>query len=83
VTVGNTGIFPGWFVLAGAARLGTLTAAPVTPMLTLSEETWQVRGAGGAVLQDGLTQTQAHQLATTVTDLAAVPAADLVDAFAF
>jgi hypothetical protein len=83
VLVGNTGIFPGWFVLAGAARLGTPTAVPVTPILTLTEESWQVRGAGGAVLQDGLTQTQAHQLATTVADLAAVPAADLVDAFAF
>ena len=65
VVLGNTGIFPGWFVLASAARVGAVSTAPVTPTLTLIGETWQVRGAGGAVLHDTLTQTQAHQLART------------------
>ncbi|WP_048554137.1 DUF6603 domain-containing protein, partial [Nostocoides japonicum] len=83
VVVGNTGIFPPWFVLAGAARLGTTLPTPVVPALTLTEETWQVVGGDGATVSGGLTQTQAHQLARAASDVAAVPTADLVPAFAF
>lgn len=83
VVVGNTGIFPPWFVVAGAARLGAVLTPPVVPTITLHEETWQVAGASGAAVSGNLTQTQAHQLARNSADVAAVPTIDLISAFAF
>jgi hypothetical protein len=83
VVVENTGIFPGWFVLAGTVRLGAEFAETVVPALSLSDETWHVVRTDGTVVQGGITQAQAHQLAKTVADAAATSTIDVVGGLAF
>jgi hypothetical protein len=80
--VAGTTVLPPWFVLAGAARTGTIVSLAGTPTLTVTNETWQVRDDAGAVLADSISHAQAHQLAAQ-NAAAAVLAHDLLPAMAF
>ena len=83
--VAGGGSFPGWFVVAGAVRTGAIVTASVQPVVTVSTETWQVVGPAGAVLEQSVSQAQAHQIArASGTAVAtAIPAADLVNVGTF
>jgi hypothetical protein len=77
--------FPRWFVMAGLLRTGAVIPARNEPVVTVSTETWQVRGATGELLQQAVTQAQAHQIARAHrgTRVTAMASSDLIDAFAF
>ncbi|MET9023768.1 DUF6603 domain-containing protein [Actinopolymorpha sp. NPDC004070] len=80
---------PAWLMRATAGRLGAVERDVVKPALGVRDETWAVHGNDGAVIADGLSQAQAHQLATVGaaggagTGVAAVAATDTVAAMAF
>ncbi|MER5335831.1 DUF6603 domain-containing protein [Micromonospora sp. NPDC002717] len=73
---------PRWLLAAAAGRTGRPERDPVTPAVGVRDETWAVHGAGGAVTA-GLSQAQAHQLATVGGVGAAVAATDPVPAMSF
>ena len=83
--VAGGGAFPGWFVVAGAVRTGAVVTASVQPAVTVSTETWHVVGAAGAVLEQSVSQVQAHQIARAsgLAAAAAIPASDLVSGLTF
>jgi hypothetical protein len=56
---------------------------PVAPALGVRDETWTVHGRSGGVVAGGLSQAQAHQMATVGSAGTAVAAADTVAAMAF
>jgi hypothetical protein len=74
---------PGWVLRAAAGRAGTIERDPVVPALGVRSEAWVLRGGDGAVVADGLSQAQAHQLATVAAAGTAVARSDTVAAFAF
>ncbi|MER5423917.1 DUF6603 domain-containing protein [Streptosporangium roseum] len=73
---------PGWVQRAAAGRLGAVERDPVTPALAVRTEKWIVRGSDGSVTE-GLSQSQAHQLARAGRAGTAVAAGDTVPAMAF
>jgi hypothetical protein len=76
-------VLPAWVLRAAAGRAGTIERDPVVPALGVRSEAWVLRGGDGAVVADGLSQAQAHQLATVAAAGTAVARADTVAAFAF
>jgi hypothetical protein len=68
---------------AAAGRAGTIERDPVVPALGVRSEAWVLRGGDGAVVAHGLSQAQAHQLATVAAAGTAVARTDTVAAFAF
>jgi len=81
ITVGGDA-FPIWFVLAGTARTGTTISFAAAPVFSLGAETWQVRDDASAVLADGLSEAQAHQLARNA-GAAAVAQGDILPSLVF
>jgi hypothetical protein len=74
---------PAWLMRATAGRLGAVERDPVAPALGVRDETWTVHGRSGGVVAGGLSQAQAHQMATVGSAGTAVAAADTVAAMAF
>jgi hypothetical protein len=74
---------PAWLLRATAGRLGAVERDVVSPALGVRGETWTVHGSSGGVVADGLSQAQAHQLATVGGAGTAVAASDHIAAMAF
>lgn len=74
---------PAWLLRATAGRIGAIERDVVIPALTVRDEAWKVHAPTGGVVADGLSQTQAHQLAKVAGAGSAVAAADVVPAMAF
>jgi hypothetical protein len=70
--------FPAWLTQATQARLGADVPIPVTPALTVHEETWTVSDLSGAAVLTGLSHSQASQLAALRPQTVATAAEDLV-----
>jgi hypothetical protein len=66
-----------------AGRNGATERDTVVPATAVRDEAWVVHGAGGGVLAGGLSQAQAHQMATVGRAGVAVATADRVAALAF
>jgi hypothetical protein len=73
--------FPTWFTAAARARLGAAVPEPVTPALTVHEETWTVSDPSDGMLVHGLSQAQAHQLAALRGTRVASAPTDRIPAF--
>lgn len=77
---------PGWLLAAAEVRTGTRGGDRPSPRVAVTEARWQVRGAAGQVLADGVSAAQAHQLARATragtgfdtAAVAAVAAGDVV-----
>jgi len=54
---------PDWLLAAAEVRTGTRGGDRPPPRVAVTEAHWQVRGADGQVLADGVSAAQAHQLA--------------------
>jgi hypothetical protein len=74
---------PGWFQAAVVGRTGVGERAEVVPVLAVRDEEWAVHGTGGGVVVAGVSQAQAHQLATVGAAGTAVAAGDHIGALAF
>jgi len=74
---------PLWLQAAVAGRIGSPERATVVPKLAVHDERWTVHGDGGGVAVAGVSQAQAHQLATVGGAGTAVAAVDHVGAMAF
>ena len=72
--------FPTWFTAAAQVRLGAPAGDPVTPRLSVREETWTVADPSEGMAIHGLSQAQAHQLAALGgTRVAFAPTDRIVD----
>jgi hypothetical protein len=75
---------PGWLEAAVASRTGNAERVPVTPAVVVHDEVWDVHDRGGAgVVAGGVSQAQAHQLASVGGAGVAVAEPDPVAGFAF
>jgi hypothetical protein len=72
---------PGWLQRSAAGRTGTPERDQVTPRFAVRDEEWSLH-AGGTVTV-GLSQPQAHQLATVGAAGTAVATTDTVPALTF
>jgi hypothetical protein len=75
--------FPAWLTSATQARLGADVSGPVTPVLTVREESWTLSDTSGAAVLTGLSHSQASQLAAFRPDAVATAAPDLVGSMGF
>jgi hypothetical protein len=74
---------PAWLQAAVTGRIGVAERAPVTPVVTVRDEVWDVHAGGGGVAIAGISQAQAHQLATVAVAGTAVAQGDDVAPMAF
>ncbi|WP_432513060.1 DUF6603 domain-containing protein [Kineococcus sp. SYSU DK001] len=72
---------PAWLLRAAAGRTGAVERDVVAPRVAVRDEEWAVHSAGAVT--GGLSQAQAHQLATVAGGGAAVAAVDTVGPMAF
>ncbi len=75
--------FPAWLTSATQARLGADVSSPVTPVLTVREESWTLSDTSGTAVLTGLSHSQASQLAALRPDAVATAAPDLVGLLGF
>lgn len=75
---------PAWLLRAADGRVGILQPAAIAGAVAVDNVTWTVHDAAAGVLADGVSQSQAHQLARNApAAAAAVAATDQVPTLAF
>jgi hypothetical protein len=77
-------ILPFWLLRAADMRVGAEPPAAVAAAIEVHDETWVVRAGDGSVLAQGISEAQAHRIATFGSRRgAAVAATDVIPAFSF